>query len=147
MLIEELNVAVVDSLGNLFSDLVRAATLDHVQLRPAVLRLGAGGRAHKQVVLELSLQVILLDMVCESNGDFPTQLLAPALAKMSIAWNILGIAHTRETGPADVRAMRKQVNQVLSFSKLVQIRRPANTALQKRRSSHLGRDGEGGESV
>lgn len=138
MLIKELDVAIVDSLGDLLSDLVRAAALDHVQLRPAVLRLRAGGRAHEQIVLELALQVVLLDVVCQSNGNLPNQLLAPALAKETIASNVLGITHTREAGPADVRAMRKQINQILSFSELVQIRRPANAALQKRRSSHLG---------
>ena len=64
MLIEELDLTVVDSLGNLSADLVRAAALDHVQARPAVLGLCAGRGAHEQVVLELSLQVVLLDMVC-----------------------------------------------------------------------------------
>lgn len=64
MLIEELNLTIVDSLGNLSADLVRATALDHVQACPAVLGLCAGRGAHEQVVLELPLQVVLLDVVC-----------------------------------------------------------------------------------
>lgn len=39
MLIEELDIAVVDTLGNLLSDLMRTSPLDHVEPRPSVLRL------------------------------------------------------------------------------------------------------------
>lgn len=71
MLVEELNLAGVDSLGDLLSDLMRAASLNHVQASPAVLRLCTGGGAHEEGVLELSLQVVLLDVVCQGSGDFP----------------------------------------------------------------------------
>ena len=71
MLIKELDLAIVDSLGDFFSDLVRATSLNHVQAGPAVLGLCAGGSTDKQVVLQLSLEVVLLDMVCESNGSHP----------------------------------------------------------------------------
>lgn len=73
MLIEELNLASVDSLGDLLSDLVRAPSLNHVQASPAVLRLCTGGSAHEERVLELSLQVVLLDVVCQGSWDFPTR--------------------------------------------------------------------------
>ena len=71
MLIEELDLTVVDSLGDFLSNLVRAATLNHVQASPAVLSVGAGGGTDEQVVLQLSLEVVVLDMVCESDGDLP----------------------------------------------------------------------------
>lgn len=73
MLIEELNLATVDPLGDLLSDLVRAPSLNHVQASPAVLRLRAGGGAHEEGVLELALQVVLLDVVCQGRWDFSTQ--------------------------------------------------------------------------
>lgn len=71
MLVEELDLAIVDSLGNLLADLVRATALDHVQTGPAVLSVGTGRSTHEQVVLQLSLKVILLDMVGESSGHDP----------------------------------------------------------------------------
>lgn len=71
MLIEELDLAVVDSLGDFLSDLVRAAALNHVQAGPAALGLCAGGGTDKQVVLQLSLEVVLLDVVCKSIGKHP----------------------------------------------------------------------------
>jgi len=42
VLVEELDVAVVDALCNVLSDLVRAPPLDHVVARPSVLGFGAG---------------------------------------------------------------------------------------------------------
>lgn len=41
MFIEELDLTVVDPLGNLLADLVRASAFDHVQPSPAVLCLRA----------------------------------------------------------------------------------------------------------
>ena len=112
MLIKELNIAVVDSLCDLLSDLVRAAALNHVQPRPAILRLRTGRGAHEEVVLELALEVVLLDVVCQGNGHFPVQSLTPALHTPSITSreNELGIPNARKTGPSDVRAMRKQID-------------------------------------
>lgn len=63
MLIEEFDVAIIDALCNLFSNLMRRPALNHVQSRPSVLRLSARRRANEEIVLELSLEVILLDMV------------------------------------------------------------------------------------
>jgi hypothetical protein len=73
MLIEELDVAIVDALGNLLADLVRASALNHVQSRPAVLRLCAGRSANEECVFQLALEAILLDVICQSCGDFSTQ--------------------------------------------------------------------------
>jgi len=72
VLIEELNVVVVDSLCDIFADLVRSTSLDHVKLSPAVLCLGSRTGANEEVVLELSLEIVLLDMVGEGGGDLPT---------------------------------------------------------------------------
>ena len=35
--------------------------------------------------------------------------------------DLLGITHTRETGPADVRAIGKEINQVLCFGQFVEV--------------------------
>lgn len=64
MLVPEFDVAVVDSFGNVFADLMRRSTIDHVVSRPSVLSLCTGRCTDEQVVLELTLQVILLDMLC-----------------------------------------------------------------------------------
>jgi hypothetical protein len=74
MFIEKLDLTIVDSLGDFLSDLMRAATLNHVQACPAVLGISAGGSTDEQVILQLSLEVVLLDMVCESCGDDPERL-------------------------------------------------------------------------
>lgn len=71
MLIEEVNVAVVNSLGNLLANLVRRTALDHVQVSPARLRVSTSGGTDEEAVLELSLQVVLLDMVGESQRNLP----------------------------------------------------------------------------
>lgn len=71
MLVEELDVTVVDTAGNLLADLVRATALNHVELGPSVLSLRAGGGTDEEVVLELTLEVVLLDMVGESSGNLP----------------------------------------------------------------------------
>jgi hypothetical protein len=70
VLVEELDVAVVDALGDLLADLVGTAALDHVEAGPAVLGLGAGGGADEQVVFEFTLEAIPLDVVGEGGGDF-----------------------------------------------------------------------------
>lgn len=77
---------------------------------------------------------------CRANGH-PV---SPRIEE-DIKTNVLGVSHTREAGPADIRAMREEMDQILSFSKLVEIRGPSNTALQEGRSSHC--EGERGESV
>jgi hypothetical protein len=76
MLVEEVNVSVVDTFGNLLSDLVRRPALDHVEARPSVLCLGAGRGANEKVVLELSLEVVVLDVVCEGSRDLPEEMLS-----------------------------------------------------------------------
>jgi hypothetical protein len=63
MLIEKLDVAIVDALGNLFADLMRRPALDHVQACPSILSLGARRRANKKIVLELAFELVLFDMV------------------------------------------------------------------------------------
>lgn len=71
MLIEELDVAGVDSLGDFLSNLVRAAALNHVQVRPTALGVCAGGGTDKQVVLQLSLEAVRLDVIGQRIGDHP----------------------------------------------------------------------------
>lgn len=41
MLVEELDVAIVDALCNLLTDLMRRSTLNHIQTRPSILSLSA----------------------------------------------------------------------------------------------------------
>lgn len=82
MLVKELDVAVVDSLCDIFADLVGASPLDHVVARPSVLGLGARRGTNEEVVLELALKAILLDMVGQCSGS------------------LLRVADTGETTPA-----------------------------------------------
>jgi hypothetical protein len=80
--VEELDVAVVDPLCDILSDLVRASSLDHVVARPSVLGLGAGRGTNEEVVLELTLEAVLLYMVGQCSR------------------NLLRVADASETTPA-----------------------------------------------
>ena len=71
MLIEEVDVARVDSAGDLLANLVRTAAFDHVQPGPSILRFGTGRSAHEKIVLHLSGEVVLLDMFGDSGRNLP----------------------------------------------------------------------------
>jgi len=71
MLVEELDVAIVNSLCNFLADLMRRPALDHVETGPSVLCLSARGSANKEVVLELTLEIVLLDMVGQGSWNLP----------------------------------------------------------------------------
>lgn len=71
MFIKELDLTTVDSLGNFLSNLVRTSSLDHVESRPTILRLCTGRRPDEKGVFQLTLQVVLLDVVRQCSGDFP----------------------------------------------------------------------------
>lgn len=73
MLIKELDLTNIDTLGNLLADLMRTPPFNHVQPRPPVLCLRARGGTNEQGVLQLSLEVVLLDMISESGRHFPEQ--------------------------------------------------------------------------
>ena len=73
MLVEELDIAIVDALGNILADLMRTPPLDHVEAGPAVLGLGPRRGAYEEIVLELALQSILLHVVGESGWHFPVE--------------------------------------------------------------------------
>lgn len=79
MLIEELDVAVVDALRNLFSYLMRRPPFDHVQASPSVFSLGTRRSANEEVVFELAFQSVLLDMVGKGCWDLSFALLARSL--------------------------------------------------------------------
>lgn len=51
MLIKELDLTIIDPLGNLLANLMRTPTLNHVQSRPAVLCLGTRRGTNEQGVL------------------------------------------------------------------------------------------------
>jgi hypothetical protein len=70
MLIEELDIAVVDTFRNFLADLVRGSSLDHIEARPSVLGFGAGRCTHEEVVFQLALESVLFDVVGKGNGDF-----------------------------------------------------------------------------
>jgi hypothetical protein len=71
MLIKEFDLTTVDSLGDFLSDLMGTASLNHVQSCPTVLRLGAGRGTDEQIVLQLTLQAVLFDMVGHGNWNHP----------------------------------------------------------------------------
>ena len=71
MLVEEFDVAVVDTLGNILADLMRRAALDHIQAGPPILSLGTGGGADEEIVFQFTLESISLDMVGQCSWNFP----------------------------------------------------------------------------
>ena len=71
MFVEELDISVIDALGDLFPNLMRGSPFNHVQPGPSVLGLCPRRSSHKEVVLELSLKVVLLDMVGQCSRDLP----------------------------------------------------------------------------
>jgi hypothetical protein len=72
MFIKELDIRLINTPGNLLSNLMRAPPLNHIQFRPTILRLSPGGRAHEKGVFHLSLQAILLYVIREHFGDLST---------------------------------------------------------------------------
>ena len=70
MLVPEVYPAFVDTLGDVLADLVRRSSLNHVKPRPSIFSLGSARGADEQGVFELSLQIVLLDMIGQSSRDF-----------------------------------------------------------------------------
>ena len=70
MFIKELDIAIVNALGNLLADLMRAPPLDHVQPRPSIFSLRSRRRADEEIILEFTLQSVLLNMVGKSCWHF-----------------------------------------------------------------------------
>jgi hypothetical protein len=50
MFIKELDVTIINPLGNLFSNLMRRPTFNHIESCPSILRLSSRTRADEQVV-------------------------------------------------------------------------------------------------
>jgi hypothetical protein len=71
VLVEEVDATLVDTLGNLLADLVRASTVNHVQSCPAVLGLGTRRSTDEERVLELALEIILLDVIGHVSRHLP----------------------------------------------------------------------------
>jgi hypothetical protein len=71
MLVKELDGTIIDALGNGLSDLVGTPSLDHVQLGPTVFGFSARGRAYKEAITKLALEVVLLDMIGEERRYLP----------------------------------------------------------------------------
>jgi len=93
MLIEEVDIAVVDSFCDFLSNLMRSSPLNHVEFCPSVLRFCSGRSTDEKVVLELSLQVVLLYVVCKSSRYFPSDIFNFTLLKSNLyralTWDIL----------------------------------------------------------
>ena len=73
VLIKEVDASLVDSLGDGLPDLMRRSALNHIKSRPAVLGLSARGGTDEQGVLQLSLKVVLLNVVGEHGWDLPKE--------------------------------------------------------------------------
>jgi hypothetical protein len=71
VLVEEVDAARVDTLGDILADLVRASSVDHVERSPSVLGLGTSRGTDKERVLHLALEVVLLDIVGHSSRNLP----------------------------------------------------------------------------
>lgn len=120
MFVEELDVSVVDALGDFFADLVRAASFDHVVARPSILGFGTRGSAHEEVVFKLALEVVLFHVLGQGGGD------------------LLGVADAREAGPADVGIVWKMFNEVFGFGQLVEVGWAPDTRPEQGRGGHGG---------
>ena len=55
MLIKKLDIPIIDTFRDSFPHLMRTPPLNHVQRRPAVLRLRSGARTHEEGVFQLTL--------------------------------------------------------------------------------------------
>ena len=71
MFVEEFDVAIVDTLRDVFADLVGRSSLDHVQSRPTTFGLCARRCSYEEVVLQLTLQIVLFDMIRQSCWYLP----------------------------------------------------------------------------
>ena len=67
MLVAHPDATLVDSGSDVLTGLIRPATVDHVVEGPAVFGLCADGGANEQVELQLTLQIVLLHMLCQRN--------------------------------------------------------------------------------
>lgn len=114
MLVEEHGSSVVDGLGDWLADLMRRSTQKHVEVGPSGL-LGSRRSTHEQVERELSLQVVLLDVVGQC------------------LWNNLGRTDTGETRPSQVLAVLEELNTLFGGSQLGQVWRVSDSLLQKGR--------------
>lgn len=77
MLVEEVYPALIDALCDLFPNLMRTSTLDHVQSCPSIFRFRSTGRSHEQGVLELPLEVVLFHMVGKGCRNLSIGLVRP----------------------------------------------------------------------
>src|SRR6185369_15490499 len=96
VLVTHADAAFVDAGGDILAGLVRPATVDHVQLCPAVFGFGADGCADEQVELPFTLQVILLHMVGYGNG------------------HNLRVTGRGKAGPAQVHARLEELDRLFS---------------------------------
>lgn len=71
MLVEKVDTARVNTLGDVLADLMRASSVDHVERSPSVLGLGTSRCTDKERVLHLALEVVLLDIVGHSRRNHP----------------------------------------------------------------------------
>lgn len=69
MFVEKLNISIVYPFRNLLSYLMRTPSLNHVQFRPSIFCFRAGRGAHEKGVFQLTLQRVLLDVICEHGRD------------------------------------------------------------------------------
>ena len=151
MLIEKVDLPRVQPFGNRLANLVGTPALDHVQIGPAALRLRARRGTHEQGVSQLALKVVLLDMVRQRGGNFPVSLLISHLISSRSSScglgeghdDVLGIPDSRETGPADVGAIREERNEILWLRELAQVGRPLHAVSEE--SRRHGDEGETGQ--
>ena len=69
-------------------------------------------------------------LIANFSNSVPTQLTGQR-------HDLLRIAHSGKPTPPNVRPIRKKINQILRLRQLLQVARPAHTALQQSRNRHL----------
>ena len=111
MLIKEMYPALIDTLGDLFPNLMGTSTLNHVQPCPSILSLRSTRSTDKEGVLELSLQIVLLDVVGEGGRHFSARAVSP-IGLSNVILYILRVANTREARPANAGTIGEKVDEV-----------------------------------
>lgn len=113
MLVAHADAAFVDAGGDVLAGLVRPAAVDHVEGCPAVFGLSSDRGADEQVESHLALEIVLLHVVRERDGDR------------------LGITGRGKSGPAEIHAVLQVLEGLLNRNKLAQKGLAAYTVLQR----------------
>lgn len=119
MLVKEVDATLVDTLGNGLSNLMRSTTVNHVQIRPSVLSIGTRRGTNEKRISQLTLEVVLLNMVGKSS------------------WHSLWVSNTSESRPSNESSVGEMVKQILWLSELLEESWTTNSRLEESVNRHF----------